>query len=107
MRISNEILKCVAFVGLRLADGTLRLCGSAFFLSFGKSGPSNVVYLVTAGHVIDNIRGTGVEHVCVRLNLKAGRAQWFLTRAQDWFVHAGDASIDVAILRSDVGSGLD
>lgn len=109
MRVSHEILKCVAFVGLRLADGTFRLYGSAFFLGFGKPGAStsNVVYLVTARHVVDKIRATGVEHVCVRLNLKTGGAQWFLTRWQDWFVPAGDVSIDVAILQSEIGSGLD
>jgi hypothetical protein len=108
MRVSHTILKCVAFLGLRTAiNGAFRFYGSAFFLGLGKPGPSNVVYLVTERHVIDKIRATGVEHMCVRLNLKAGRAQWFLTRVQDWFVHPEDDSTDIAILHSVIGSNLD
>ena len=109
MIVSHEILRCVAFVGLRLHDGEFLLYGSAFFLGYNEPGGTTTdkIYLVTSEHVIAKIRDTGVEHVCVRLNLKGGGARWYLTRLQDWFVHPTDDSIDVAILRCALGNGVD
>src|SRR5208337_833671 len=109
MFVPDDIRKCVAFVGLRRADGTFRLAGSAFYLGRDKQGETKTdpTYLVTAKHVIDQIRRTGVEDVWLRLNLKDGEAMWFSTPLRNWFVHPTDNSIDVAILKTGIQDLLD
>src|SRR5262245_14611756 len=101
MLVPDDVRKCVAFVGFRMANGTFRLAGSVFFLGRDKPGQpkADPMYAVTAKHVIDDIRGTGVEHAWLRLNLKAREEDWFQTTLADWFVHPRDTSIDVAILK--------
>lgn len=109
MFIPDDVRKCVAFVGLKLADGTFRLAGSVFFLGRDKQGEpkADPVYAVTAKHVIEGIRGTGVEEVWLRLNLKDGDAKWFPTKICDWFSHPVDQSIDVAILKTRLDTTFD
>lgn len=109
MLIPDDVRKCVAFVGLKLADGTFRLAGSVFFLGRDKPGEpqADPVYAVTARHVIDGIRGTGVEDIWLRLNLKDGDAKWFQTRINDWFSHPIDQSIDVSILKTGLDTAFD
>ncbi len=99
MVIPDDIRKCVAFIGFQLADGSFRLAGSLFFLGSDKDGGASVtrMWAVTAKHVIDNIRSTGVENAFLRINLKDGQAQWFKTPLSSWFHHPSDSSIDVAI----------
>jgi len=109
MLIPDDVRKCVAFIGLKLANGTFRLAGSVFFLGKDKPGDSNAnpVYAITAKHVIDGIRGTGVEYIWLRLNLKDGGADWFSTKIADWLFHPTDHSIDVAILKTTVDIAFD
>lgn len=92
-----------------MANGTFRLAGSVFFLGRDKPGEpkADPMYAVTAKHVIDDIRGTGVEHAWLRLNLKDGEAKWFQTSLADWFVHPTDKSIDVAILKMGLAATFD
>ncbi len=109
MLVPDDVRKCVAFLGLRMADGNFRFAGSVFFLGRDLQGKpqADAVYAVTAKHVIDYIRGTGVEHVWLRLNLKDGDATWFQTSLKDWFVHPTDTSIDVAILKIGLANTFD
>lgn len=109
MVVPDDIRKCVAFIGLRMADGSFRFAGSLFFL--GKTTEGGVLagsmYAVTARHVIDNIRKTGVTESYLRVNLKDGQAQWFKAPLSTWFVHPTDLSIDVAILPMGLPEPLD
>lgn len=109
MLVSDDVRKCVAFLGLRMANGTFRFAGSVFFLGRDRQGETKAdpVYAVTAKHVIDDIRGTGVEDAWLRLNLKDGEANWFQTSLKDWFVHPTDTSIDVAILKTGLANTFD
>jgi len=109
MLIPDDVRKCVGFLGLKLANGDFRLAGSVFFLGRDKPGESKAdpVYAVTAKHVIDVIRDTGVEQVWMRLNLRDGFAKWFSTNINDWFVHPTDRTIDVAILKTGLSDALD
>jgi hypothetical protein len=58
MRIDEQIRKCVAFVGFRMAEGSFRFAGTAFYLGHDVPGEAKVtsVNLVTARHVIQSIR---------------------------------------------------
>lgn len=94
MRIEDQFIKCVCFVGYQLADKSFRMAGSAFLLS--KSAED--AYLITARHVIDGIRNLGLDKVWLRVNIKDGSSQWIDSEANDWFTHPEDQSIDAAIL---------
>jgi hypothetical protein len=74
MRVRDEIRKTVAFIGYEdKQNGNFVPVGSIFFLGHdSKDGAdkSPRVYVVTARHVIDGLRGKGVTHAVVRLNAK-------------------------------------
>ena len=109
MVVPDEFRKCVAFLGLQMADGTFRFAGSLFFLGKTTEGGllAGSMYAVTARHVIDNIRKIGVTESFLRVNLKDGQAQWFKAPLNAWFVHPADPSIDVAILPMELPEPLD
>jgi len=108
MVVPDNVRKCVAFIGLQLANGSFRLAGSVFFLGKIKEGAdSGPMFAVTAKHVIDNIRKTGVADCVLRVNRKDGQAQWIKFPLSTWFAHPTDASIDVAILSMGLPDLLD
>ena len=109
MIIPDTMRKCVAFVGLQMADDTFRFVGSVFWIGAGpdESGKSGPVYAVTARHVIDQIRSTGLQHVWFRVNLTDGESKWIRSEADEWFVHPSDQSLDVAIVATSVPSDWD
>lgn len=109
MVVPDDVRKCVAFLGLRMADGTFRLAGSLFFLGKIKEGEAvaSSMYAVTARHVIDNIRKTGVAESLLRVNRKDGKAQWLKAPLNEWYVHPTDPTIDVAILTMGLPEPLD
>lgn len=108
MIVPDEVRKCVAFVGLQMADESFRLCGTAFF--FGLDDASNRItemWAVTAKHVIDGIRNKGLNKTFLRLNTDSGEAIWAEAPIEEWFCHPTDASIDVAVLRLGMPNGAD
>lgn len=109
MRIDENVRKCVAFVGLRRQDDTFRFMGSAFWLGRDVPGQSETTqtYLVTARHVVDRIRKTGVERLWLRFNHDDGSSQWGTTDLKKWYVHPDDPTADVAILEQGVPAGFD
>lgn len=109
MRVNEAVRKCICFVGFRMADGSFRFAGSAFWLGRDKSGEAKAspVYLITARHVIDSIRAKGLREVWLRLNHTDGTSKWFSSALDQWFVHDSDKSIDVAILPAGIPEGFD
>lgn len=101
MQVNDEIRKCVAFIGMRMADGSVPLVGSVFFLGAGTraddSTRSEFAFAVTARHVIDGIRGKGIETPLFRMNLKAGGTTLVPIPFDRWFFHPTRSDIDVAI----------
>ena len=80
MDIPPEIRKCVVFLGWRNNVGTYHFAGTAFFVGRGIEGiDKGFIYLVTAKHVIDEIRDKGNDKVCLRANVKDVGARWFDT----------------------------
>ena len=55
MQISDETRKCVAFVGYRASSG-LQLGGTAFFVGYPVTESGNALYIVTARHVIEEVK---------------------------------------------------
>ena len=108
MFIPDDMRKCVAYIGYRMADGSYRLAGSAFFV--GRTVADDIPelmfgYVVTARHVIDSIRGKGIASVLLRVNSATG-LKWIETDVTKWHLHP-DSSIDVAVFRKSLTDDLD
>lgn len=77
------------------ATGTWEAIGTAFYMAHVKEGaPCWIVYLVTARHVVEQMRPVGP--IYVRINQHAGGYRDVPTLAGDWFCHP---STDIAVLR--------
>ena len=97
MDIPQIIMKCVVFIGYKLADGTNKLAGTGFMLSGFLSASPNVS-VATARHVIDGIRDKGMDTVTLRVNTKSEGPIWVETPLNDWRFHPDGKSVDVAVL---------
>lgn len=101
MIVPDELRKCVAFVSMPMANGDMRLVGTAFFIGREIQGTtSSFSYLVTAKHVIEGIRKKGVEKAFIRVNWTGDESRWLETNVADWLYHPTDQTIDVAVLRA-------
>src|SRR5258708_18258605 len=101
MLVPDEVIKSVAFIGIKDTDGRYHPKGTAFFVSRGEpSARVSFSYLVTAKHVIDSIKKTLVDKVHLRVNLRGKGSSFFEieTNIGDWFFHPEDSSVDVAAL---------
>src|ERR1043166_4605939 len=79
MRIPDELLHCVCFLGVRIADGPdarkFYSFGTAFFVGVVQHG-YDFSYLVTAKHVIEEATRGGYSRLIVRVNSRAGNAEY-------------------------------
>jgi hypothetical protein len=96
MKLPENIRKCVAFVGLRLPDQRFSLLGTCFFI-VRDDKPNGYSYVVTAKHIIEEIKNKELDEVYIRFNLTTGGANWVQTNLKYWFFH-NDKNCDVAIL---------
>lgn len=95
-------------MGYRMADGTMRMAGSAFFLGEdNKEGKARNTFLVTARHVIEGIRRLNIAEVFIRANTTAGESDWIQCQGNDWLFHPHDPSADIALLRTGIPAQLD
>jgi hypothetical protein len=81
--IPDEIRECVCFVGLQKADGSFVLAGTAFLMIRPMEAVPHtfLTYAVTAKHVIEGIKGKGVDSVFLRMNIKSSGAAWIRAKA--------------------------
>ncbi|BBO34803.1 hypothetical protein [Lacipirellula parvula] len=104
MQVSDEILKCVAFLSCLTAAGQEDR-GTAFFVSQtfpGGQPGEGVLFAVTAKHVIDKAKSKGTDgKVYFRLNRKDGNAEYVAIPVTDWVKHP-KTSADVAIATIDL-----
>lgn len=108
MRVLEEITKCVCFLGIR-HNGVEVPGGTAFYVGrpMYPGSPRAFTYLVTAGHVIDEVRDLGLDKVLVRFSLKAGGTEWISTDIDKWFRHPAEPkSVDVAVCRIGLADDL-
>ncbi len=106
MVIPEHLLKCVMFLGRSEESGPPRLMGTAFLVG-RPAGPGRLFgYLVTARHVVHNIRKRA-SAVLVRFNMKDGEATWAPIPVEDWLEHPTDPSVDVAVAPVAIPEELD
>lgn len=102
--VPTELLKCVVFLGYRDGAGTDRFMGSGFWVS--RPGPEDIktelrhTYLVTANHVIDDIKKqvSASSSVRFRINTKEGGQKWEDAPICCWKAHP-DPGADLAICK--------
>ncbi|MCU1286578.1 MAG: hypothetical protein JWO13_2928 [Acidobacteriales bacterium] len=101
MRIPDEILHCVVYIGARKSGGEveeIQLRGTGFLVGItSDTNPSTQYgYLVTAKHCIVKALETG--SVYVRLNLKSGGCEFVEVGAGAEWLYPDDPASDVAVL---------
>jgi len=107
--VPPELLKCVVFLGYTDARGADRFMGTAFWVAGPNmfQGRLRPTYLVTAAHVIDDIKKkvgeTGV--VGFRVNLKTGGQRWEVAPVCCWRQHT-DPGADLAVFKIDLDVDL-
>lgn len=81
-----------------MADNSVRLAGTAFFISRNIPDSDRMfTHVVTARHVIDGIRAFGIREVLLRINCTDGVARWLPTPLEDWVSHPSANNVDVAV----------
>ncbi|WP_152033487.1 hypothetical protein [Bradyrhizobium sp. DOA9] len=104
MRLPDEVLKCVAFLGRKEMDPKTGLIsvvygGTGFFVGIRSDIPgADIVFLVTAAHVAKRVED---GEFCIRCNDKNGKAkEYWLDAGLDvhWWTHPEDPTVDVAVL---------
>ncbi len=100
MQIPDAIRKCVVFVCYESTAG-IKLAGTAFLVSIPLEVPPGlqVVYLITAKHVIEWIRARSIDQkVYLRMNQKEKGAKLVATLIDSWVFHPKESNVDVAVL---------
>ncbi len=101
LRVSENILKCVAFVGEMLDPETPGdFQGTGFFVSIPPGSPEleglGFHYFVTAMHVAKELQG---RNVYMRVNkIGGGVADFQNTIGNRWYLHPTDRTADVAVV---------
>lgn len=96
MRISDDLRKCVVYLGYRANGGSnqIRAIGTGFFIHTGEPGGS---YLVTARHVVEGPDSLGSDPFEIRFNEKNGGGKLHLVDFARWVLHP-DPNVDIAVL---------
>jgi hypothetical protein len=99
MRVPDEVLRCVTFVGPISTDvggrTSMTLNATAFFVNRkSDDGKGWFSYLVTARHVARKFEG---HESYVRINRRDGEAR-FVSVGDRWWYHPTDDSVDVAVV---------
>ncbi len=98
MRITDDILNCVCFLCVKIRGEyaeEYHFIGTGFFIGV-ETSDFEFCYLVTARHILKYAEDKGHKDLYVRLNTKAGGADYVLLD-DNWVVRTNDA-IDVAVL---------
>jgi hypothetical protein len=101
MRIRDEMLHCVVFVGTETETGNgqkqVKFKGTAFFLAVqsARSNTNYFLYLVTAKHVAKKMEG---KKFYIRANMQDGTSMLVQGTNINWYYHPTDETIDVAVI---------
>lgn len=105
MRVPLDVKKCVVFIGLQMADTTMRIVGTGILI-YDDISAKKLLYIVTAKHVLEGIHGKGLDQVYIRVNLNDGTSKWYVTEYTDWKLNS-DKNVDVGIYQAAGDSSWD
>lgn len=95
MAINENIPQCVVFIGIRDERGAFAPYGTAFVVLW-EHEERLFPYLVTAAHVLRDMRSSGCPWIC-RLNSKSEGVQFALLGEELWFYHPTIRGCDIAV----------
>jgi hypothetical protein len=96
MRVPDQALKAVVYIGNATDAGTFRAVGTGFLVNVTRDNGLEIRYLVTADHVRRGL--VNDKTFAIRLNDRAGNAQIMRSpSAPRWWKHPSDKSVDAAI----------
>jgi hypothetical protein len=102
MRISEEILKCVAFIGIKESSGfSARATGFFVQVPLETQEDMYVTHFVTARHNVEEIEKeiTNGGEVYIRLNGTDGSVKDIkVEKNARWLFHPTDSNVDVAVI---------
>ena len=98
MRVPSDIKKSVVFIGLQMADTTMRIVGTGILI-YDDISAKKLPYIVTAKHVLEGIHGKGLDQVYIRVNLNDGTSKWYVTDFSDWKLNS-DKNVDIGIYQA-------
>jgi len=110
MRVPDEILKSVVFIGARKKDGEPVYRGTGFLVSVaGAHGDPSWIFLVTARHIAEKLEGSDFV---VRVNRKEEDPVVMEGKGSKWWYHPTDRDgVDAAVTTfgppTEVGASLD
>lgn len=97
MRVSDTVRKSTLFIGIRDQVGEITYGGTAFLVTIPGEHKGSFSYLVTAKHVLDQIKKQSADgSFVVRANLVNDESVLFDADIGHWFSH-NDKDVDVAI----------
>ncbi len=95
MRVYDELLKSVIFIGVESPNGAFTPLGTGFLCGIDVEGEeTRIPFLVTAAHVVKQIAG---DKISIRLNRRNGGAE-ILRVSKEGLVQHGDLKNDIALL---------
>lgn len=100
MRIPDEILKCVAFIGIQ-NDTNFEPKATGFFVSVPLNTQAKHLYLyfVTAKHAIEQIYNDSHAQYCLRVNDVNEKSFTIPIRKNiKWYDHPNDQNVDAAVI---------
>jgi hypothetical protein len=95
MRINEAVRKTVMFVGVKDDQGKFAPYGSAFIAQWEQDG-INLSYLITARHVIEDMKRTGLQFAG-RINHKDGLVITGDLQDDVWQYHPTIPNCDLAV----------
>ena len=103
IRIPDQMRRCVAFLMVSPSgrEADVRPVGTAFWVEATRGADEGVQvrYLVTARHVVEGARASGLEDLWLRVDTLAGGAEFLRIPHDDWLVSdSSDYADDVAVL---------
>jgi len=109
--IPPELPMSVVFIGYKDSAGISYVMGSAFWVVNIQKEEDlkkeyRPAYLVTAAHVIDEIK-KHANRVWLRVNVRGNGADWFSVGSVDDWKNHPDASVDISILKVGIESQWD
>jgi hypothetical protein len=99
LRIPDEFLKAVAFIGEMAGEHQGDLLATGFFVSIPTRLPKRILFFVTAKHIATDLKD---RTAYITVNKKGGGVTTLNQIGSHWWLHPTDKTADVALVECNV-----
>ena len=96
MRINEKTRKSIVFLGVMDGQGRFAPYGTGFIGRWQESELLVFCYIITAKHVVEDMRATGRPMV-IRINTRDGKSDFAHVTDNLWVTHPDDDKCDIAV----------